>query len=124
VFLELSERTAFANERDADLFISIHANAFAKSTTRGTETFYYNKNSEAFAKLVHKYLQGATQFPNRGVKASGFYVIKHTKMPAVLTETGFLSNPTENAQLRSPEFQDKVAQALAIAIREYYQSYQ
>lgn len=124
VFLELSERTAFANERDADLFISIHANSFAKSTTRGTETFYYNKNSEAFAKLVHEHLQGATNFPNRGVKVSGFYVIKHTKMPAVLTETGFLSNPTENAQLRSPEFQDKVAQALATAIREYYQSYQ
>ena len=61
---------------------------------------------------------------DRGVKASGFYVIKNTNMPAVLTETGFLSNPTENAQLMNPAFQDKIAKALVAAIREYYQSYQ
>ncbi|MBU8715684.1 MULTISPECIES: N-acetylmuramoyl-L-alanine amidase [Brevibacillus] len=124
VFYELSERVAIANEMDADLFLSIHANAFPKPTTGGTETFYYNANSKTFAQVVHKYLQGATQFPDRGVKASGFYVIKNTKMPAVLTETGFLSNPQENALLTSSEFQDKIAKALAAAIREYYQSYQ
>lgn len=124
VFLELSERTAIANERQADLFLSIHANSFSKPTTGGTETFYYNANSKAFAEIVHKHLLAATQFPNRGVKATGFYVIKNTKMPAVLTETGFLSNPSENAQLMSPAFQDKIAKALVAAIREYYQSYQ
>ncbi|MGN7470952.1 N-acetylmuramoyl-L-alanine amidase [Brevibacillus sp. SAFN-007a] len=124
VFYELSERVAIANELEADLFLSIHANSFPKPTTGGTETFYYNANSKAFAQIVHKYLQGATQFPDRGVKASGFYVIKNTKMPAVLTETGFLSNPQENALLTSPAFQDKMAKALVAAIREYYQSYQ
>lgn len=124
VFLELSERVAIANEQDADLFLSIHANAFAKPTTGGTETFYYNANSKTLAQVVHKHLQGATKFPDRGVKATGFYVIKHTKMPAVLTETGFLSNPAENAQLTSPAFQEKIAKALVAAIREYYQSYQ
>ncbi|MED4570468.1 N-acetylmuramoyl-L-alanine amidase family protein [Brevibacillus agri] len=124
VFYELSERVAIANELEADLFLSIHANSFPKPTTGGTETFYYNANSKTFAQLVHKHLQGATQFPDRGVKASGFYVIKNTKMPAVLTETGFLSNPQENALLTSPAFQDKIAKALVAAIREYYQSYQ
>ncbi|USG66326.1 N-acetylmuramoyl-L-alanine amidase family protein [Brevibacillus ruminantium] len=122
-YLKLEERVAFANERDADLFLSIHANSFTNQTAGGTETFYYNANSKAFAEVVHRHLQGATQFPNRGVKNTGFYVIKHTKMPAVLTETGFLSNPGENAKLTSPAFQQKVAEALAAAIREYYQSY-
>jgi N-acetylmuramoyl-L-alanine amidase len=123
VYLTLAQRVAFANERKADLFISIHANSFTKPTTGGTETFYYNANSEALARIVHRHLQGATKFPDRGVKKTAFYVIKNTKMPAVLTETGFLSNPTENAQLTSPAFQDKVAKALAAAIREYYQTY-
>ncbi|RNB55684.1 AMIN domain-containing protein [Brevibacillus gelatini] len=124
VFYELSERVAIANELEADLFLSIHANAFPKPTTGGTETFYYHANSKTFAQIVHKHLQGATQFPDRGVKVSGFYVIKNTTMPAVLTETGFLSNPQENALLTSPAFQDKIAKALVAAIREYYQSYQ
>ncbi|MGG1662770.1 N-acetylmuramoyl-L-alanine amidase [Brevibacillus sp. NRS-1366] len=124
VFYELSERAAIANEREADLFLSIHANAAPSGKAGGTETFYYNANSKTFAEVVHKHLQGATQFQDRGVKASGFYVIKNTNMPAVLTETGFLSNPTENAQLTNPAFQDKIAKALVAAIREYYQSYQ
>ncbi|RNB81445.1 AMIN domain-containing protein [Brevibacillus nitrificans] len=124
VFYELSERVAIANEHNADLFLSIHANAFPKATAGGTETFYYNANSKTFAQIVHKHLQGATGFTDRGYKASGYYVIKNTKMPAVLTETGFLSNPTENAKLTNPAFQDKIAQALVAAIREYYLSYQ
>lgn len=124
VFYELSERAAIANDREADLFLSIHANAAPSAKAGGTETFYYNANSKTFAEVVHKHLQGATKFQDRGVKASGFYVIKNTHMPAVLTETGFLSNPAENAQLTNPAFQDKIAQALVAAIREYYQSYQ
>jgi len=124
VFLELSERVAIANDMDADLFLSIHANSFSNPNSGGTESFYYNANSKVFAQVVHKHLQGATQFMDRGVKASGFYVIKNTKMPAVLTETGFLTNPNENSKLTSPEFQEKIAQALVAAIREYYQSYQ
>ncbi|MGG4440675.1 N-acetylmuramoyl-L-alanine amidase family protein [Brevibacillus fortis] len=124
VFYELSERVAIANDLEADLFLSIHANSFPKPTAAGTETFYYNENSKVFAQVVHKHLQGATQFPDRGVKSSGFYVIKNTKMPAALTETGFLSNPQESAQLMNPAFQDKIAKAMVAAIREYYESYQ
>lgn len=124
VFYELSERVAIANENNADLFLSIHANSFPKPAAGGTETFYYNANSKTFAQIVHKHLQGATGFTDRGVKATGYYVIKNTKMPAVLTETGFLSNPTENAKLTDPAFQDKIAKALVDAIREYYLSYQ
>lgn len=119
VYLTLQERVNIANESDADLFISIHANSF-KPSTRGTETYYYNGNSQELARVVHRHLLAATRFPDRKVQTAGFYVIKHTQMPAVLTETGFLSNAIENAQLTSPAFREKVAQALVAAIREYY----
>lgn len=123
VFLELADRVALANEYNADLFISIHANSFSNANTRGTETYYYNEHSEAFARIVHKHLVQATGFPDRRMRQYPFYVIKHTKMPAVLTETGFLTNPTENALLIDPQFQEKVARALVAAIREYYDAY-
>ncbi|QOS98821.1 N-acetylmuramoyl-L-alanine amidase [Brevibacterium sp. JNUCC-42] len=121
-YLTLKERTDIANEVNADVFISVHANAF-NPETRGTETYYYNQNSLDLARVVHKHLLAATQFPDRKVKQNNFYVIKNTKMPAVLTETGFLTNQVENAQLMSPQFQDKVAKSLADAIVEYYQTY-
>ncbi len=121
VYLTLQERVDIANEADADLFLSIHANSFTP-TSRGTETFYYNANSKDLATIVHRHLVGATQFPDRKVQTQPFYVIKYTKMPAVLTETGFLTNEMENKQLVSPEFQDKVAKALVAAIREYYEN--
>ncbi|WP_019123937.1 N-acetylmuramoyl-L-alanine amidase family protein [Brevibacillus massiliensis] len=120
VFLELKERVQIANDYDADVFLSIHANSF-QPQTRGTETYYYNANSKQLAEIVHRHLVGATQFPDRGVHTSGFYVIKNTKMPAVLTETGFLTNSVENAKLVDPKFQDQVARALVAAIREYYE---
>jgi N-acetylmuramoyl-L-alanine amidase len=122
VYVTLQDRVKQANELNADLFISVHANSF-KPESRGTETFYYNANSAEFARVVHRHLLAATKFPDRKVKTAPFYVIKNTKMPAVLTETGFLTNPYENSQLTSPAFQEKVAQALVDAIREYYQSY-
>jgi N-acetylmuramoyl-L-alanine amidase len=123
VYLTLKERADMANQLGADLFLSIHANSFQPSS-RGTETFYYNANSEAFARLVHSYLLKATGFPDRTVQIQPFYVIKNTTMPATLTETGFLTNEIENKQLMSPDFQDKIAQALAAAIREYYLQHQ
>ncbi|WP_232699908.1 N-acetylmuramoyl-L-alanine amidase family protein [Brevibacillus daliensis] len=122
VYPSLQKRVEIANNAGADMFISIHANSFSP-TTQGTETYYYNQNSSDLAKVVHKHLVNATGFPDRKVKQSGFYVIKNTKMPAVLTETGFLSNSYENSKLMSPQFQDKVAKALADAIVEYYQTY-
>ncbi len=122
-FLTLQERVELANDMDADLFISIHANAYVPGT-RGTETYYYNRQSEAFARVIHKYLVEATQFPNRGVQTAPFYVIKNTTMPAVLTETGFLTHPEENAKLMQPDFQEKVARALVNGIREYYENYE
>ncbi|MGD8192649.1 N-acetylmuramoyl-L-alanine amidase [Brevibacillus ginsengisoli] len=121
-FVELKDRAKIANDMGADLFISIHANSF-KPDSRGTETYYYNGVSKEFANIVHRHLVGATKFPDRGVQTAPFVVIKQTTMPAVLTETGFLTNQIENSQLTSPDFQAQIAQALADAIREYYQSH-
>ncbi|RXT14933.1 N-acetylmuramoyl-L-alanine amidase [Ammoniphilus sp. CFH 90114] len=119
----LQDRVLMANEIQADLFLSIHANAF-KPETRGTETYYHTAQSEQFAKIVHKHLLEATRFPDRGAKKAGYYVIKNTTMPSALIEIGFLTHAEENRQMLEPAFQKRVAQALGKAIHEYYTSYQ
>jgi N-acetylmuramoyl-L-alanine amidase len=118
----LQDRAQFANDVEADLFLSIHANAF-KPQTRGTETFYYTPQSESLARVVQKHLLEATGFPDRGVKKAGFVVIKNTNMPSSLIEVGFLSNQDENKMMQQSDFQQKVAEAMGKAIFEYYTSY-
>ena len=66
------------------------------------------------AKAVQAELVKATGFANRGVKFNtSFAVLRDTKAPAILTETGFISNPDEEKLLKTTAFQEKIAMAIA-----------
>lgn len=112
------ERVRMANEGGADLFISVHINA-ATASAKGTETYYKSEKSKSYANTVHKYLVQATGFTDRKVKQAGFEVIRDTKMPAILVEIGFITNPSEAQQMADEEFQKQVADALYKGIREF-----
>lgn len=117
----LGMRCSIANQKKADLFISIHCNSATNKAARGTETYYYatSKNGNALARLVQQELIEATKFQNRGIKTAGYYVLKYTKMPAILIELGFISNDEEAKILASPQYQDKAIQAIFEAIQKY-----
>jgi N-acetylmuramoyl-L-alanine amidase len=119
----LQDRVDLANNSNANLFLSIHMNSFLPSA-HGTETWYDTPQSADFANTLHSHLIAATGFTDRGVKSTGYYVIKNTKMPSSLVEVGFITNPTENSQLLNADFQQKVAKALADAINEYLTTHQ
>ncbi|MCL6602321.1 MAG: N-acetylmuramoyl-L-alanine amidase family protein [Paenibacillus sp.] len=118
-FLELKERAAIANNLNADLFISVHANSGGSSSVSGTETYYQREASKAFAKVMHKYMLPATGLSDRGVRYGNFHVIRETKMPAVLLEVGYLSNKGDAALLFTEALQNRVAQAMVNATKEY-----
>lgn len=119
-FLELADRVAVANEAEADLFVSIHTNSFpGNPKVRGTEIYYYTEMSRTFAEIMHRHIIQATGLADRGVKTARLYVVRHTNMPSVLVEMGFISNPEEEKLLNSPQFQDRIAQAIVDAIHEF-----
>ncbi|QJC51937.1 AMIN domain-containing protein [Paenibacillus albicereus] len=118
-FIPLEERAAIANRLNADVFISIHANALKGSSASGTETYYNRADSKTLADIIQKHLLAATGLPNRKVQTAGFVVIKKTTMPAVLTESGFLTNSKDNAILFDENKQNEIAQALVRGIKEY-----
>ena len=68
--------------------------------------------------LGAKQLIEATGAKNRGVKESGFYVLKNTKSPAILIETGFISNLTECKKLFTTDYQQTIAKAIYNGIRQ------
>ena len=121
-FISLQGRVDFAHSRDADIFFSVHINSF-RSTSAGTETFYNGSKSKALATQVQKELIKATGLRNRGVSSARFFVIRKTRMPSVLTETAFISNPREEKLLKDAFFREKVARAMANGITNYVKLY-
>jgi len=128
VELELEPRVLFANRLQADVFISIHANSLASrnSSISGVETYYALGSTWGFtlATLVHQQVLLATGARDRGVRAARFYVVRHTTMPAILLETGFVTNPTEAANLSNPSYQERMARGVAQGIDQFFRTYQ
>lgn len=116
-FVELDDRAAFANENNAELFVSIHGNSYLPSLS-GTETYYYKPDSLAFAKLMHRHLTAATGLPDRGVRQQPFRVVKATNMPAILLEVGYLSNTNDAKAMFDEAFQNRVAASIVAGIKE------
>jgi N-acetylmuramoyl-L-alanine amidase len=122
-FISLQGRVDFANQRNADLFVSVHINASVSGASNGTETFYYTSISQSLAREVHKELVKATGRPNRNIHQARFYVIRHTKMPSILTESAFISNSKEEALLRDPNYRERIARGIAQGVSNYLAVY-
>jgi len=122
VFLELQERTHLANTGRANLFVSIHCNAMPpahKGTKCGIEVYYYTDQSESFARVMKDALVEATHRPDWGVRRRMLYVVRHTVMPSVLVEVGYLDHATEGKLLNTAQFRQQVAQGIFNGIQQY-----
>jgi len=123
VDLDLPPRVSFANKIDADIFVSIHANASRgkRKDINGLETFYYRGwRGKLLAKRIQKQiLRVSPGSPDRGVKQGRFYVIKNTRMPAVLVEIGFLTGRLDARRLEKTAHRKRIAFAISKGILEY-----
>ena len=123
VNLDLYPRVSFANNTNADIFVSIHANASRgkRRDINGLETFYFRGwRGRLLAKRIQKQiLRVSPGSPDRGVKQGRFYVIKNTRMPAVLVEIGFLTGRLDARRLEKITHRKRLAYAIAKGILEY-----
>lgn len=119
--VDLQQRCVFANGINAHLFVSIHCDAWHNKTVKGISTHIYTRASAVstdVARKIHQSLLG--RFPdhaNRGIKKSNFYVLRNTKMPAVLIECEFVSNPDMRKFLKEPENQFAIASSIMNGIK-------
>ncbi len=163
VYVELKDRARFANDRKADLFVSIHTNASKNRKVRGIETYFLgvardrqssetamlenavsevnalsdleqilhslmNQNnmwhSSILAEAVQDTMYGELNgkygtIKNLGVKQAPFYVLSKTAMPAVLLETSFISNSSEEKLLQRSDFRDTLSDSITRGIINY-----
>ncbi|MBO5651512.1 MAG: N-acetylmuramoyl-L-alanine amidase, partial [Selenomonas sp.] len=120
---ELQARCDVANEKNADIFISIHMDSFTSSAAHGTTGYYYSLGDKRSRKLADKIRIGiidqlGTQ--SRGTQSCNFYVVKHTDMPATLVEIAFISNESEEKLMDSEDGIRKAAQGIADGIADYF----
>lgn len=116
------------NSTDADIFTSIHINSNVGTPATGIETFHtrtaylsedIKMESKELAEKVQSNLISKTSAQSRGVKESNFSVISNTKVPAVLTECGFINNPTDATKLGTTFYRQLLAQGISDGIMEY-----
>ena len=155
-FISLQRRAEIANEANADLFVSIHANASKRKGISGFEVYYLSDATDDHARALESVENGdlpvdtkarmsadtqvivwdllnsayRTQsrdladavcrglrsvrvpFENRGVKSARFAVLKGSRMPAVLIEVGFITNPSEGSSLKMPGYRQRLADGI------------
>ena len=100
----LQARVDLANEWNADYFISIHANANTNSNIQGAEVYLYqnNEESEALAQNILDGLHEVTNVKDNGVRFNpSLFVLRNTKMPALLVELGYLTNASDLEKLKN-----------------------
>ncbi len=122
-FIPLNERVAIATRANAQLFISLHANALTtKPDIYGLQVLYYpdelGKNKAISESFIDS-LSTSLKIPNRGAIArNDLVVLRDTSMTSLLIETGFLTNEKEAKLLEQPSYQKKMARAIANTIEQ------
>lgn len=123
---DMNKRLDIIKQSNADLFVSIHMNYFTDSDVDGLRLFYDAKHKETLklAEFIQERMSEVTGAGMYAVKASepSLFLMKHTPVPAVLIECGFLSNPEEEKKLNDDEYRSRIAWSIADAIEKYYQS--
>ncbi len=119
---DLHRRVALANDNKADLYLSIHVNSFSSPERRGAQTFVHPgaAQSKKAAQLIQAELAGVLKNTDTQSLEVEHYITKQVSMPAVIVETGFITNETEEKLLQDPNYQSKVAWAIYNGVLKYF----
>ncbi len=128
-YLPLKKRAEIANHAKSQILISIHCNSAKNTSAKGIEIFYTQKTepwrakkSKQLAQSVLSSLLSQTGADSRGIKEGNFCVIRETKMPSILVETGFLTNEEERKKLSNDFYLDTVAKSITTGVDNYFKS--
>lgn len=127
-YLTLTERAEFANEVEADLFISIHQNSYIDDSTVSGIEVYYNESTktesdEVLAQFIQTELVETTGARDRGIRAYDESVVtRKTEMPACLVELGYMTNKSELSLLQSDAYQYKLVTGMVNGINQFFES--
>ncbi|HSP42843.1 MAG TPA: N-acetylmuramoyl-L-alanine amidase [Luteolibacter sp.] len=118
-FVSLPRRVAIGNSHKNAIFVSIHYNYTWKQHVTGLETFYHCREGQQLAHFVQRSLVRHTRTVDRNAKFARYYVIRNSAHPAILVEGGFVSNEEERERMKSGDYRESIARAVAEGIHRY-----
>ncbi len=121
-FVELQGRVDIAQRVNATLFVSVHANSVdSRPDVNGLEVYYYDSGYDLANVVRQTILNEIGTIKDRGTRKARFYVLRKSAMPSILVETGYMTGREDNPRLGSPEYQNRMADAIARGILKYLQ---
>lgn len=117
---DMKNRISIINDEKNDLLLSIHLNSYSNTSVKGAQTFYMKGNaaSELLARCIQvQFLEIESKMEP---KPGDYYLLNNSRIPAVLVECGFLSNPEEREKLQQEEYQDKIANLIFAGTLNYF----
>jgi N-acetylmuramoyl-L-alanine amidase len=120
--MDLYERLDFAERAKADLFVSVHANGDVDASLEGVEVYWFEQQSRPAAEYIAVETAAATGRSAGAAFFGSFAVIRTTFFPAVLVETGYMTNPAEGKRYNDPEFLRQNAEGIARGVIRFADS--
>lgn len=119
---DLTQRIKIINSSKAKMLLTVHVNSSKKTAYAGAEAFYYPNSSRGkiLADYIQEELKGIPGMQKRLPKTSKCFMLRNTKVPAVLIEIGYLSNSKERKRLQDPEYLNLIAEKITVGLIKYY----
>ena len=125
--VDLALRPIIARRANAHAFVSLHYNAYGDGINplrqpNGMEVYFYRPHSEPLARAVQTEMLERIPLPDQGVYFRSLAVVRNTWMPAILVEGGFIIIPDQEHAMKTPEFQERYATAVADGLETFFRA--
>lgn len=119
---DLQNRVKLINNSNIDLYLSIHLNTYSSSNWKGAQVFYddINENNKKLAESIQASFKKTLNSNRKIQEISTYYMYRHIKVPGVLLEVGFLTNPNERYLLKTENYQKKICDSIIKGVINYY----
>lgn len=125
--VDLALRPIIARRANAHAFVSLHYNAYGDGVNplrepNGMEVYFYRVHSEPLARAVQGEMLDNIPLPDQGVYFRSLAVVRNTWMPAILVEGGFIIIPDQEHAMKTPQFQERYATAVADGLETFFRA--
>lgn len=120
---DLAARIHIAHRTNSDVFVSIHVNKVGSASTRGAIVLYSKNKPESkrLATCIQQALKDVAPFGGQSVLEGDYYVLNAARLPAVIVEVGFISNPDEKQLLLTPTYRQRLAEAIFRGLLAFFE---